>query len=348
MKLHNFFLRIKMQFLILGVLAIWGGYLFKSMATDQNRQKQFYIASGENEEICLTVHPDQELKLTFLASEPIHYDIHTHRDDKITYHRYETSTLKSKSKLVPEQKDYFCAQWKNLGVNKIEVAYQLEVEPAISNEKFIRKNVAFRVNKNIPQVIQVLEESTSDLVTSFNFLTDVLNFTLNDEEDQLAVLLAGEVQLLRVSDGSILKRIAIDEFPSFLSLSGGSKNLVLGNEHELKIVSINLGDLGRTELKLPAPPQSILNDKDSEDLLVRTGSEVLRISFSPLQVIERQARIPLQIGEKVQLVDPYAWCFVHGVPHPLFAPVSPAMSETGLVKSWLQPANQDNNQAALK
>ena len=151
-----------------------------------------------------------------------------------------------------------------------------------------------------------------------------------------------------VQDGKLLKRISVDDFPSILSFSKSSENLLIGNEHERKIHLINLKNLERTELQVPAPPKSILNDIDSEDVLVRTEDEVLRVSISPFQIVERQARIPLKIGEEVQLVDPYAWCFVHGVPHPLFAPVSPAMSKNGLVGSWLYSTNQDILQASSK
>ena len=135
---------------------------------------------------------------------------------------------------------------------------------------------------------------------------------------------------------------------SILNFSKNSENILLGNEHERKIHLVNLQNLEQMELQVPAPPKSILNDVDSEDVLVRTEDEVLRISISPFQIVERQARIPLKIGEEVQLVDPYAWCFVHGVPHPLFAPVSPAMSKNGLSGSWLYSTNQDILQASSK
>ena len=151
-----------------------------------------------------------------------------------------------------------------------------------------------------------------------------------------------------LQDGKILKRISVDDFPSILSFSKSSENLLIGNEHERKIHLINLKNLERTELQVPAPPKSILNDIDSEDVLVRTEDEVLRVSISPFQIVERQARIPLKIGEEVQLVDPYAWCFVHEVPHPLFVPVSPAMSKNGLPGSWLYSTNQEILQASSK
>ncbi|MEC8255468.1 MAG: hypothetical protein VX004_08355, partial [SAR324 cluster bacterium] len=157
-----------------------------------------------------------------------------------------------------------------------------------------------------------------------------------------------KVQLIGLQSGSLLKSISVDDFPSILSFSKNGENLLVGNEHEQKIHLINLKNLERTELQIPAPPKSILNDVYSEDVLVRTEDEVLRISIPPFQIVERQARIPLKIGEEVQLVDPYAWCFVHGLPHPLFAPVSPAMSKAGLLGSWLQPTNQDIPQALSK
>ena len=345
MKFFKFSPKTKMQFLILGILALWGAYSI-NLVNEESLGKQFVLAAGENEEFCLTVYPDQRLKLTFTASEPLDYDIHTHYEDKVTYHRYETSTIYSKNELSPNKKDYFCAQWKNLGQDEAEVVYQLKVKSAVTDRDFLRKNVVFRVDKNFSKTIQVLDEKSLNFLTSFNFPSKVLNFALGADEDQLAVLLPGEVQLIQTQDGSLLKQISLDDFPSFLTLSKGSQNLLLGNEHQSKIKLIDLKDLEQTELEIPAPAKSILNDINSEDVLVRTEDEVLRVSISPFQIVERRARIQLKIGDEVQLVDPYAWCFVHGVPHPLFAPVSPAMSKTGLTGSWLQPINQGNIQTA--
>ncbi|MGB1133035.1 MAG: YncE family protein [bacterium] len=336
-----------MQVLILGILALWGGYSLIP-SNEEGLEKQFFLAAGENEEVCLTVHPDQEFKLTFTASEPVYYDIHTHHDEEVTYHRYENATVRSKSEINPNKKDYFCAQWKNHGQSEIEVVYELKVNPANPEGDFLRRNVVFRVDQDSPKTIQVFEENSQNLLKSFDFPSDVLNFALSADEDKLATLLAGEVQLINLQDGLLLKSISVDDFPSILSFSKSSENLLVGNEHEQKIHLINLKNLERTELQIPAPPKSILNDIDSKDVLVRTEAEVLRVSISPFQIVERQARIPLQIGEEVQLVDPYAWCFVHGVPHPLFAPVSPAMSKAGLPGSWLQPTNQDILQASSK
>ena len=347
MNFLKFSPRTKMQTLILGILALWGGYSLIP-ANEEVLEKQFVLAAGESEEVCLTVYSDQELKLNFKASKPVYYDIHTHHEDEVTYHRYENSTVRSKSEINPNKKDYFCAQWKNQGQGEIKLVYKLEVNPAEPEGDFLRRNVIFKVDQNSPKTIQVFEENSQNLVSSFNFPSVVLNFALSADEDKLATLLAGEVQLMGVQDGKLLKRISVDDFPSILSFSKSSENLLIGNEHERKIHLINLKNLERTELQVPAPPKSILNDIDSEDVLVRTEDEVLRVSISPFQIVERQARIPLKIGEEVQLVDPYAWCFVHGVPHPLFAPVSPAMSKNGLVGSWLYSTKQDTLQASSK
>lgn len=345
MKFFEFSPKTKMQFLILGILALWGAYSI-ILINEESLKKQFVLTAGESEEICLTVYPDQSLELTFAASEPLDYDIHTHHEDKVTYHQYETSTVYSKNELRPEKKDYFCAQWKNLGQDEVEIVYQLEVKSAANDLDFLRKNVVFRVDKNFPKTIQVLEENSLNFLTSFNFPSKVLNFALGADEDQLAVLMSGEVQLIQTQDGSLLKQISLGDFPSFLNLSKDGQNLLLGNEHQPEIMLIDLNDLEQTELEIPAPAKSILNDINSEDVLVRTENEVLRVSISPFQIVERRARIPLKIGDEVQLVDPYAWCFVHEVPHPLFAPVSSAMSKTGLTGSWLQPINQGTLQAA--
>ena len=112
MNFLKFSPRTKMQTLILGILALWGGYSLIP-ANEEVLEKQFVLAAGESEEVCLTVYSDQELKLNFKASKPVYYDIHTHHEDKVTYHRYENSTIRSISEINPNKKDHFCAQWKN-------------------------------------------------------------------------------------------------------------------------------------------------------------------------------------------------------------------------------------------
>ena len=74
MKFLKFSTKIKMQFLVLGILALWGAYS-TILVNKESLEKQFVLATGENKEVCLTVYPDQRLKLTFKASEPLDYDI---------------------------------------------------------------------------------------------------------------------------------------------------------------------------------------------------------------------------------------------------------------------------------
>src|SRR6056300_141968 len=140
MNFYKFSPRTKMQILILGILALWGGYSLIP-ANEESLEKKFVFAAGENKEVCLTVYPDQELNLTFAATEPVYYDIHTHDEDEVTYHRYENPTVHSKSELNPNKKDYFCAQWKNQGQGEAEVVYQLEVKPIDPDGNYLRRNV---------------------------------------------------------------------------------------------------------------------------------------------------------------------------------------------------------------
>ena len=57
MNSFKFSLRRKMQILILGILAVWGGYSLIP-SDEEGLEKQFVLAAGENEEVCLTVYPD--------------------------------------------------------------------------------------------------------------------------------------------------------------------------------------------------------------------------------------------------------------------------------------------------
>ena len=59
MNFLKFSLRTKMQTLILGILALWGGYSLIP-ANEEVLQKQYVLAAGESEEVCLTVYSDQE------------------------------------------------------------------------------------------------------------------------------------------------------------------------------------------------------------------------------------------------------------------------------------------------
>ena len=51
MNSFKFSLRRKMQVLILGILALWGGYSLIP-SNEEGLEKQFVLAAGENEEVC--------------------------------------------------------------------------------------------------------------------------------------------------------------------------------------------------------------------------------------------------------------------------------------------------------
>ena len=59
------------------------GWVQPNLSNEEGLEKQFVLAAGENEEVCLTVYPDQEFKLTFSASELVYHDIHTHHDEEV-------------------------------------------------------------------------------------------------------------------------------------------------------------------------------------------------------------------------------------------------------------------------
>ncbi len=80
----------------------------------------------------------------------------------------ENATVRSKSEINPNKKDYFCAQWKNHGQSEIEVVYELEVNPTNPEGDFLRRNVVFRVDQDSPKTIQVLRK-ISKFAQKFRF-----------------------------------------------------------------------------------------------------------------------------------------------------------------------------------
>ena len=55
MNFYKFSPRTKMQILILGILALWGGYSLNP-DNEESVEKKFVLAAGENKEVCLTVY----------------------------------------------------------------------------------------------------------------------------------------------------------------------------------------------------------------------------------------------------------------------------------------------------
>ena len=84
-------------------------------------------------------------------------------------------------------------------------------------------------------------------------------------------------------------------------------------------------------------PLSLLDGEIPNQLLIRTEHEVIRIQIEPLKILERNAKFEFEFGDEKMFLDPVEICFVHGVPHPLFAQKEVAMSDDGLTGILFQP-----------
>lgn len=322
--------------LLSGILVIWAGFLGYRWLWIEGTPQQFTLESGSLREECVTLYPDQKLVINYQSTTPIRFDLHTHQGEEVQFHIYEEATSHGQQIFQPVEKNHYCLLWENNTPNQTSLSYQIQRQPADPEAEKIRHEVFYRVAAEDPQRLEVVDLAGERVFSAFLFADQIFNFTLSPQSDYLAVLLRGELQLVDVESGTTLRRLHLEEVPRFLALDETSRFLALANEHESRVTVLDLQELKRQVLELPDLPLALLPDDQGNRFLVRTEQEVLRLQFEPLVLEERQARIPLLIGEDVQLVDPNAWCFVHGVPHPLFAPVPPAMSETGLPGSWWQ------------
>ena len=128
----------------------------------------------------------------------------------------------------------------------------------------------------------------------------------------------------------------MENSPRFLVFSNNNLYLTVGNEHKKEIIRIEVKTGIKQSLKLPLIPLALLSLDNSNELLVRTEKEVIKIRTYPLETIERNSRIEFLFGDEIIYVDPNELCTVHGIPHPLFTPRQVAMDPQGLSGFYFQ------------
>jgi hypothetical protein len=329
----------------IGVLTVWAVYIGNNLVNPDQLDKTVHIEPKSLHEECIQLHPDQKLNLEFTAASAVQFDIHSHPGGAVRYHLFEAEVTQQKRAFQPDAEGLYCALWENKSSAEVQLSYQWQRVAADPTADYVRVSAYFRVPENQRQ-INVVDAANSEVLHTLPFAEKILNFALNQQNDQLAVLTAGELQMVDVRSGATQKRIPFDAVPRFLAFSADNRFLALADEHEAQVSVLNLETLETSTIELTAVPQSVRRDEQSEQeghFLVRTEDEIFRLQFNPLQLVERNAKIPIDFGGEVQMVDPNAWCFVHGVPHPLYAPIPPAMSETGLPGYWFQPASLTAN-----
>ena len=189
------------------------------------------------------------------------------------------------------------------------------------------------------QSIEIFSDS-SKLLSSIYIGWPIINFTINSDSTNLAVSAFNPWETLRIYDLKTLElqtSLKMKVPPRFLVFSADNKYLAVAEEHNPKVFLIETKTGEKQSLNLPVQPQSLLNAEIPNELLIRSEQEVIRIQIEPPKILERNAKFEFEFGDEKMFLDPVEICFVHGVPHPLFAQKEVAMSDEGLTGFLFQP-----------
>jgi hypothetical protein len=98
--------------------------------TDKKKMRVTIEPSRSYEE-CVELLQGQELEYSFMASQPVDFNIHYHAEDKIYYPVDERGIFTSQGTVSPddynfytEEQEYFCMMWENSHHRRVTVRYQ--------------------------------------------------------------------------------------------------------------------------------------------------------------------------------------------------------------------------------
>ena len=220
----------------------------------------------------------------------------------------------------------YCMMWENKDRSPSGLSLQSRVLPGIAAD-LEKTPVTFRADtKN--NTVKALDSETRT-VFSVEVGSPILEFVLNHSGNRLAVA-TSESNLLKIYDLESRKWTQEVKFPSalrFLVFSDDDSALALADEHSAEVLFMDTVKFEvDTRLSIPEPPVAMLSSEKPDQLLVRTKKDILDIDFEERRILQRNAKIPLEFGDEIVLIDPKEWCFSHGVPHPLYAATSQAMN----------------------
>jgi len=189
------------------------------------------------------------------------------------------------------------------------------------------------------QSIDIFSDSRK-LLSSIYIGWPIINFTINSDSTNLAVSAFNPWETLRIYDLKTLElqtALKLPVPPRFMVFSTDNKFLAVAEEHNPEVFIIETKTGEKQSLNLPVQPLSLLTGEMPNELLIRSEQEVIRIQIEPLKILERNAKFEFEFGDEKMFIDPVEICFVHGVPHPLFAQKEVAMSDDGLTGILFQP-----------
>lgn len=291
--------------------------------TPETKGQVAALKPGQLHEICLPLAAKQRLTYSFQASHTLKFNIHYHEKKRLIYPTAERELAAGGDELIAPEDQSYCLLWENTRQKPATVNYHYETEDQTADDRI---PVFFRTHTD-RKTIQIVD-AHGGYLAEINVGRKILNFALNSARSRLVVLTAEAAHVYRIQDYKRLAAIKTPFIARLLAFSHDDRTLALANEHELEVLMLDLSDLALTgRVTLPAPA---LRLDGGEALLVRTASEIVKIGFDSLEIIERDAKIPVEFGGELIYVNPSEWCFEHGIPHPLFFPPVDAMGPQGL------------------
>jgi len=286
------------------------------------------ILSRDIYETCLKIRPNERLKYSFQSSAPLEFNIHYHiePDDEVIYPVHEPLISYRSASFIPDITQIYCLMWENRNPTPVGLSFQSRVLPGFAADENATA-VTFRADNAGNRIIAIDDGGSEAL--SIPVDSTILNFAISHAGNRLAVLTSGD-NLLKVYDLETRHWTFQKSFPSaprFLVFSDDDGRLALADEHNAEVVFLDTKRFEEIErLVLPAPPVALSNSEKPDQLLVRTGAEIIEVDFVETTILQTDAKIPIEFGGEQVLIDPQQWCFSHGIPHPLYSDAGQAMT----------------------
>ncbi len=313
------------------------GELEKIIINDEDTIEKTLPPSKIHEE-CFRLNQNQILDYVFEASKPLEFNLHHHMDNEVIYPIPSIDIAAKKGRFTPKIKKVYCLMWTNAQLETVDLNYQLQIKKKQSSKIPVR----FQVD-NKRENIQIID-STGATRAQIKVGESIHNFGLNHSITVLAVLTSSQnnaVMIYDIATQKLKHAIALPTTPRFLAFSQNDQYLALAEEHTNTLTLLETTSFKEVgTIRLPDTVVALdTSDQSNNQLLARTNTGILKIGLEPLEIIEKNAKIPVLMGKETVYINPTEWCFVHGVPHPLYYPTS-AMSTSGLSgflpPDWIQ------------
>ena len=277
---------------------------------------------------CMNLFFGQKLIYSFISSSEVSFNINFIDNNSKDYLINEKITKFKKGQFLPVKDGKYCLIWSNKSNKKVNLNYSTQLISDLVNNRI---PVNFKVSTD-KKSIQIVSGS-GKIISNILMGVPILNFEINKDSTLLAVSVSDLRSSLRIYDLTnlqIKKTIPVKRLPRFLTFSVDDRFLIVGDEHSYEINRIKLKNGQKEYLTLPLLPIAMFIEANSDELLVRSEEEIIKIQIEPLEIMERNSRIEFVFGDETVFADPNEFCTVHGIPHPLFTPRQIAMSPDGL------------------